>query len=222
MKLYHFINVNYGLAAIRDQRVKLSTYDDLNDPFELYAATLNDRDIRETFYQIKNDLTRTMALLCCSKSWRNSLLWSHYADRHKGLALELEVENRLVTHIEYRKSRIRVDHAMMDAQLQKSPGKALGSRIMATKSSDWAYEEEARVQFDIRHLDQSKKPFFVPFDQKIQLVGVILGPLCSLTSKDIQANLPSGSSLLLRKARMAFRTFEVVNKRDFKPIKLSN
>lgn len=91
MKLYHFINAHYGLAAIRDQRIKLSTYDDLNDPFELYAATLNDCEIRETFYQLKNNLSKVMGLLCCSKSWSNSLLWSHYADRHKGIALVLEV-----------------------------------------------------------------------------------------------------------------------------------
>ncbi len=206
MKLYHFINAHYGLAAIRDQRFKLSTYDDLNDPFELYAATLRDRDIRETFRQLKEELATTMALFCCSTAWKSSLLWSHYADRHRGIALELDVDDKLITHIEYRKNRTRVDKSIMDAQLQINPGRALGSRIMATKSIDWAHEHEARIQFDIRNLDQTKKPFFASFNEQIRLIGVILGPLCSLTSEDIYSNLQIGNTLLLRKAS-CFRNF---------------
>ena len=94
MKLYHLLNAEYGLAAIRDRRFKLSTFDTLNDPFELFASDLRDPAIRKLYRDVKEDMTKMMAILCCSKSVSNTLLWSHYADRHRDMALELEVVPR--------------------------------------------------------------------------------------------------------------------------------
>lgn len=94
MKLYHLLSVGYGLAAIRDRRFKLSSFDSLNDPFELFAGDLRDPAIRKLYRDVKEGMTKKMAILCCSKSVDNTLLWSHYADRHRGMALELEVVPR--------------------------------------------------------------------------------------------------------------------------------
>jgi hypothetical protein len=53
MRLYHFTSSEYGLEAIRNQQFKLSTYDNLNDPFELFATDLADAKVRSVFYLAK-------------------------------------------------------------------------------------------------------------------------------------------------------------------------
>ena len=110
MRLYYFTSAKHGLAAIRNQAYKLSTYDNLNDPFELFATDLADKKIRAAFRLFKEHCAKEMALLCCSKSWSSTLLWSHYGDRHKGVALELDVADQCITHVRYRKSRIPISH----------------------------------------------------------------------------------------------------------------
>ena len=99
MRLFHFTSAVHGLAAIRTQKYKLSTFDNLNDPFELFAVDFADPEIRRLFRGFKEDFSRRQAMLCCSKSWSSTLLWSHYADRHRGVALELDVSDALVTHV---------------------------------------------------------------------------------------------------------------------------
>ena len=46
MIAYHFISEKYALDAIENQCLKLSLIDDLNDPFELFAANLPDTESR--------------------------------------------------------------------------------------------------------------------------------------------------------------------------------
>lgn len=220
MKLYHFINAKYGLDSIRDQRFKLSTYDDLNDPFELFATTLTDEKIRRTFQGFKNQMAQTMALLCCSKDWRSSLLWSHYADRHRGLALELDVEDKIITHVEYQTKRLEINESMLDALASTEPGNGIGHAVLATKSADWAYENEARIQFSIAHLNQPQKPLFMPYSEQIKLVGAVIGSLSTITVNDIEQALPAGKDLEVRKARLAFNAFDVVTQRLFKPVRV--
>ena len=47
MKVYHFIPEQYALEVIADQRIKVSRFDDLNDPFELHAVDLKAREYRK-------------------------------------------------------------------------------------------------------------------------------------------------------------------------------
>jgi hypothetical protein len=219
MKLYHFLNSQYGLVAIRDQRYKVSTYQDLNDPFELFGPVMTDPEIRRTFEVAKNNIAKVMGLLCCSKSWNNSLLWGHYADRHKGMVLELEVPDEIVSHVEYVHRRPIITRVMMNGLGSDDPGHhdMMMSIILHTKAVGWAYENEARVQIDITRLKKTGELYFAPFDKEIKLIGIILGPLCKLSMEEIESALPIGKELLVRRAQIAFDSFDVIQDSEFVP-----
>lgn len=42
MRVYHFVNAEFGLDDIRRRRLKIATLNDLNDPFELFGVHLGD------------------------------------------------------------------------------------------------------------------------------------------------------------------------------------
>ena len=221
MKLYHFMSTNYGISAIRDHRYKLSTYDNLNDPFELYATDHSDPMIRECFRKVKEMYIKDTALLCCSKSWHSTLLWSHYADKHSGVALELDVTDSSVTEVVYRSARTPTTREDMDAYMECEDGEGIGKEMIRVKSLEWSYENEARVLYDITKVTPTEGRYFMPFDANISLSGIILGPLCKIRIEEIEAAMASETELLVRKARIAFRSFRVVTDLSFKPVRLA-
>jgi hypothetical protein len=221
MRLYHFTSSEHGLAAIRDQKYKLSTYDNLNDPFELLATDLANAKIRQTFRRCKEICARDIALLCCSKSWASTLLWSHYADKHRGMALELDVADECIIHVKYQKTRTPITRNDMDENMRCEDGSGIGAEILKVKASDWSYEDEARIFHHIGHLNRPANGlYFCPFNHRISLRGVILGPLCTLTLKNLQEQLPVETTLFVTKSRIAFRTFKVTKDLSFKTRRL--
>lgn len=43
-RVYKFTSAKYGISNIRDHRLKLSTIDDLNDPFDLAPLDITDSE----------------------------------------------------------------------------------------------------------------------------------------------------------------------------------
>lgn len=115
MKLYHFLSEKWALEALKKQRIKVSRYEDLNDPFELMAMSLEDKVSRKVMRETKSKINKVLRILCCSKSWKSPLLWGHYAEKHTGIALVLEVPDTSVKDITYAKNRASLDlHALMN------------------------------------------------------------------------------------------------------------
>jgi hypothetical protein len=79
MLVYHFLNAHWGLDDLRERRLKISRIMDLNDPFEFLGVDLADRQVRKGLKKTKKELAEEQGLLCFSKSWRNLVLWGHYA-----------------------------------------------------------------------------------------------------------------------------------------------
>jgi len=104
--IYKFLNETRALEALRNRRLKLSLINELNDPFEFMAVDLQDTVLRRTFNRWKTTFSNDFGILCFSTKWSNPLLWSHYADRHKGLCLAFEAQDELLEHIDYTHQRI--------------------------------------------------------------------------------------------------------------------
>ena len=68
-RVYKFTSAKYGISNLQNERLKLSTVDDLNDPFDLCPLDTTDPVIK-------------WAILCFSRNWDNLLLWRHYGDSH--------------------------------------------------------------------------------------------------------------------------------------------
>jgi len=214
MRIFHLLSAQHALDNIAKSRLKISRLDELNDPFELCAAELSNPKHRLAFRQFKETMAKRYGLLCFSKSWMSPLLWSHYGDRHRGVALELEVADDLVTEVSYQPTRID-----LDIKRKLSTGglrEADVNSILRTKFNHWEYEQEVRVFLRLDDPPDANGLHFYNLGSEINLKGIILGPLCKISVANIERVLPKGQSLQLRKARLAFNTFSVVGNRAFK------
>ncbi len=63
MRVYHFVNREFGLEDISRRRLKIATINDLNDPFELLGPDSGDVVIRRRFEWIKNQLAASRGIL---------------------------------------------------------------------------------------------------------------------------------------------------------------
>ncbi len=142
----------------------------------------------------------TMRVLCVSECADSAPMWAHYADRHRGVVLELEALDsvdgalliakpviyqsappRLPSKEEWVKSltgQARIDLSNFFTQYQ------------LVKASQWAYEREWRVVSDGR-LGESGLFSDYPFARE-ELNRVILGAQCSEQDEREIASLVSG------------------------------
>src|SRR3954447_3907310 len=138
MRLYHFTSAVHGLSNIENRRLKIAEISQLNDPFELLAMNLKDKIERQSFIDWKEKVSSQNGVLCFCRDWSNSVMWSHYADRHKGMCLGFDISGRKAQEVTYATDRLQLDTS-------KLLDESLLSALLYTKSKDWSYEKEWRV-----------------------------------------------------------------------------
>lgn len=208
MRAYHFLPAVHALEDIEKRRIKISEIDQLNDPFELWCVSQPDKQIRLALRAYKKKMAQRFGLICFCEHWHNPLLWSHYADKHRGMCLGFDVDDGRLSAVNYVLER---------SDLKMPPTKESADELLFTKYRDWQYEEEWRSWF---RLDEKQDGhYFYPFDTLVQLREVIAGPLCTESKDKIQAALKSyPDTVAVTKARLAFKTFRVVeNLQGFPP-----
>jgi hypothetical protein len=198
-RAYHFVPTDFALQDLRHRRLKIARLDELNDPFELWAIAQSDRHLRQALRKTKADFARLYGLLCSSLSWHNPLLWSHYADRHRGLALGFDVTEEILKPVSYvaeRPTLTKIDPTV-------------ARWLLFTKFIDWQYEQEGRIFTTLQDRDPSGL-YFGKFNEQLVLREVIVGPPCKVTKKDLRDALDGHEGVTLTKGRLAFKTFDVV------------
>jgi hypothetical protein len=205
-RAYHFVSLQYGLDDLRRRRLKISRLGDLNDPFELWAIAQPDPRVRQALIATKRTLAQQCGLLCFSLDWHNPVLWSHYADRHRGIALGFDIDPQILKPVSYRRTRPTLQ------TLSMKPAHAL----LFTKYFDWNYEHEARVFTALNDRDPQSGLHFANFNDQLILRDVIAGSLCTATLQELREAVGSSAGVRFTKARLAFKTFRVVtNRRGF-------
>ena len=118
MILYHFLNAEYGLEAIKNRRLKISRIMGLNDPFEFLGVDLSDKKNRKAVKELKEYYSEKTGIVCFSKTWKNPVLWGHYADKHKGICLGFEVPEDTANQINYVNSRFPFPKQQCDLNME--------------------------------------------------------------------------------------------------------
>jgi hypothetical protein len=202
-RAYHFVPLQHGIDNLRRRHLKISRLDDLNDPFELWAIAQPDIRVREALIETKQEMAQQHGLLCFSLNWHNPLLWSHYADRHRGIALGFDVDEEILKGVSYRKTR----------PLLKTIDLSVHDRLLFTKFADWKYENEARIYTSLNDSDPHTGLYFADFSEQLILREVIAGPLCYAPEHQLREAASLGDKVEFTKARLAFRSFRVVPNR---------
>ena len=218
MRVYKFLPAEWALKDIRERRLKITTFDDLNDPFELSLFTMSDKVLRRGITETKKHFALTNGILCFSRRWRNPVLWSHYADSHRGICLGFDVRDEFFEAGKYQEKRLDLNISKFKA-LPKQERLELVKKLLFTKYKGWSYEEEVRGTVGLKERDESTDLYFHNFAEKTKLREVIAGPLCTVEKKTINEAIGGRfGTVNIIKARLAFKSFDVVkNKRGFPP-----
>ena len=215
MRAYHLLPEKYALYDLRRRRLKVSRLDDMNDPFELLAVTLRKKEHRAALRGFKADMDRRYGALCFSRTWSHPMLWSHYAEKHRGVCLGFEVPKEKTIPISYSANRLEVD---FERQLSKQTrDEKLGLKLLTSKFNGWKYEDEIRLIVSLDQADLETGMYFYDFGPELLLKEVIVGARSDLSKSQIETAVTAeDASVTILKARLAFQTFTVVKQRNKK------
>lgn len=107
---------------------------------------------RNVAYQVEREINQQLGVqgvLSFSQTWRSGLMWSHYADEHRGFCIEYDTTDMAhpnLAPVSYRAPRAIKASDLYAWKLEKS--EAAKRRVLDTyfysKSSEWRYEKEWR------------------------------------------------------------------------------
>lgn len=209
IRLYYLTSTTHALSNITFSRLKLARFRDLNDPFELLSVRLIDKKLRAAVKDFKTNLDAQVGLLCFSEDWGSPLMWSHYAEKHRGICLGFDVLRTEVQAVKYDDKRVR---AALDADSDPNNLPAdLQTILRQTKCHEWRYEQEQRMCVTLTEATAVGTLHFRPFDNKLRLAEVVLGPNCAEPLEDVRRIVarhhPEARTY---KARLAWQHFKVV------------
>lgn len=146
---------------LKNQRIKISRISRLNDPFDFQVSFANTtpqgyvRGFRNRFKQID----KKVGIICFSERFNNVLMWSHYAAKHSGLVIGLDIEDKMLAQVDYLPIAPRIIPA--GGKCNGCPHRfgELMNTVMRTKAIDWAYEKEWRLILEYsnqQHIHEGK------------------------------------------------------------------
>jgi hypothetical protein len=109
-----------------------------NDPMENFTNPENLHRFREMYDE---SITKKIGILCLSETPNDILMWSHYADSHRGVCLQFDTMHTFFqnTHkVIYQEDRPRINPSNQ-THLQMT------EYALLTKSAHWKYEKERRI-----------------------------------------------------------------------------
>jgi hypothetical protein len=154
---------------------------EFNDPFEFHLKDIFFNDNEGNFKQldieqikVREDILNQInyyGVVCYSTNEHNILMWSHYADNHKGMCLVFDVPNpidKYLFKVNYLEDLPNIKYDMKEflPEIRK---------IITTKSKDWEYEQEYR---EVKIYKDKHSPYCG------KLVEIIFG--CKCTKEDIE------------------------------------
>ena len=130
-----------------------------------------------------------LRILCYSALIDDPVIWSHYADCHRGMALGFELPTNELFEVEYPpdNARAQLEYDKLEQLARLEYGHALKQLIakgFRRKANSWKYEKEYR-QFIFLHGCTMIGPHYFRCMPLRDLRRIVLGVNSSITSADI-------------------------------------
>lgn len=170
---YHFLSSKNAIHDLERKMIRVSTLDTFNDPFELmpYLRFTKGEKIKR-YLKVREQIAEIYGFLCFSKTWEEPLLWSHYADKHKGIALGFEINNLNIFDVIYDSNPIRKQFELTN---DVNTNKNLFLDLAKIKYKNWEYEKESRILLKLNDCIRIDGHNFIGFGNGLKLKEVRLG-----------------------------------------------
>lgn len=217
MRLYYMTTAKWAEVILKERRLKLSRFYEANDPFELNLIDSRDPRRCKIVKMIERYHNERTGMICFGATWDNPIMWAHYADKHAGACLGFEVEDELVSTVDYTDEKIDVEFGVhlpnhgLSVELLK--------KVLISKSTAWKSEAERRVLAALNIPDPKNGLYYTDFGPQMKLRAVIIGHRCTWTTAKV-VNLLGQVVTPVRiwKARPAFGRFAMVEQHQFKSV----
>jgi hypothetical protein len=237
MRLYKFLSVEHAIDNLFKKRIKISEYQDMNDPFELDGYKLvspgTPKALLARYREIMLGTIREGGAICFSETFAQPLLWSHYGDKHRGCCVAFDVADG--DHVRQpilcdRKPEIQIDMLSLFKAQARHGGRVPESgidpefdsllaehskntdKIMLSKFVGWKYEEERRILIHLQPGQKDGNLYFAELDENIKPVEVLLGARCEPDTEKKFSDAVNSYDPPLPVSRTGFSadTFEVI------------
>jgi hypothetical protein len=185
-KLYRYFKAEDALNTLQLWRLKVGRIQELNDPFDCFPSITRFPDnsalTRENFAEdLLKSWTSLFGVICFSATNSDPVLWSHYADAHEGIALEIDPRSfSVLVQVEYDEKRPTLDFESIGTPSEKGDGLPETVRkVLSVKALSWRYEEEYRAYVALDDCVACRGMYFFPM-QPNALLSVILGARCTI------------------------------------------
>ena len=172
MKVYKFLSARWAKEAIISEKLKVSILQNLNDPWDCNGIRFSNNTDRNRWTMEFNYLAQQWGMMSFSKSWTDPVLWSHYADQHRGIVLGFETSDETLFSVKYQDDLIPYDKFKL---LNDDDKTNFFFGVISTKYTNWKYEDEVRVFTSLEVNDEKSNHFFRKFDEDLLLREVIFG-----------------------------------------------
>lgn len=190
-RVYKFLSAQNGIGNLENRRLKLSTLDDLNDPFDLASIDTTDERINTALTALITDFRGRIVLLCFSRNWDNLLMWSHYGASHTGICAGFDISNdgEFDLDVHYQPNLLKI-------RCREDVNFDLANRLLRTKHESWSYEQEVRMFVGLNDPPDASGLRWIHFGPNLVLREVIVGAQCHPTSSKAVAEAlkPYGDS----------------------------
>ena len=136
-------NWKFLLDIFLNQRLYAATYKELNDPMEgryYYHGDLVSREFKRTLRSQKAG----WKICSLSRNHRNTLMWSYYADGHRGIAIGIKVRKPRNNRYIIRNIAYDMDIYLDNSKIQQG-AEQVALHILSQKQLAWRHEDEVRV-----------------------------------------------------------------------------
>jgi hypothetical protein len=188
--------------------LKITTFDSINDPYELRPFSFRTVEEMMAVESVRRWHADTHGLLCFSKHWKNPVIWSHYAAGHSGLCLGFDIPDAACQEVNYVSELVPFVPTVDPKNPFAPASRKLIDQMHYTKYKDWAYEEEVRMWSTID--EREGDLYFHNFGESLRLTEVILGVGCPHTVALIERAIgPYTGPVEIKRARRSLKRFEM-------------
>jgi hypothetical protein len=239
MKLYRYMRAEHAIKTIEEKLLKVCQVSELNDAFDLRPGIkttnvqITDPELVEFALEgwtkdFQVSLGKIWGLVCFSSEIEETVLWAHYADSHKGVALEIEVtpKNGNPIEVDYTPAK-RPCYELNELQGVVNRGaqpseefKTLGNKLVRSKAPEWGYEKEYRYVIPLTNCECRQGMYFIPFVPKsLGLTKVILGYKCPLSESYVFHTLAANGfkNVGVARTRCELSEYKIKSKEVYPP-----
>lgn len=208
MAVFKYVTAETGLMYLNSWHLKYSVPSEFNDPFDALPTMtaehalsilrgLHEGELPPSVVRLglgglvpasgwSAELLRLLsdhyAMLCLSRTGKHLLMWSHYADHHRGMLLEFDEEHPCFRRAHGKSTVLGRLHAVQYSD-ERPVFRRLVSRdvqtIYTTKSLEWAHEQEMRLLWPVKLPDKRDGEHLLLSVPPAALRRVVLGCRCA-------------------------------------------